>query len=258
MTDRPLIGVPTQTLHAIDDIPPGLPQSWVMNQRYLQALAAVGGVPVLVPLLTDEAVLRPLYERLDGVFLAGGVDMDPGSYGEPRSERCGRVDPPRDAVELTLARWAVDEGKPLLGVCRGMQVLNVLTGGTLHQDCADFPDGALKHDYFPTKGHARDYLAHEVRLAPGSRLHEIFGTDTARVNSMHHQAVRALGDGLRVVATAPDGLIEAVEGPGDGFAIGVQWHPEMLIDTDPATRRLFEAFVEAAAERSRAGLQPVG
>lgn len=248
---RPLIGVPTQTLHAIDGIPEGLPHSWVMNHRYLTALASVGASPILVPLLDEDDALRGIYERLDGVFLAGGVDMDPESYHVDRDPLCGRTDPPRDHVEIRLARWAVADGKPLFGVCRGMQVINVAAGGSLLQDCAAFHPGAIKHDYYPTAGYARDHLAHDVRLAPASRMARLFDGEVAAVNSMHHQGIAGLGDGLVPSAFAPDGLIEALEAEGDAFVIGVQWHPEMLIDRDAGTRRMFEAFVDAASEFGR-------
>ena len=244
---RPLIGVTTQTLQAIDNIPDGLPHSWVMNERYVSALAAVGAAPVLVPLLDDNVALRAIYESLDGVFIPGGVDMDPASYGEEKHELCGRTDLPRDRVELQLARWAREDGKPLLGVCRGMQVLNVVAGGTLHQDCTAHYPNSIKHDYYPTAGFARDYLAHDAAVVSGSRLHAIVGAESIRINSMHHQGIERLGDGLTISATAPDGLAEALEGEGDAFLVGVQWHPEMLIDSDAGARALFRSFVEASA-----------
>jgi len=251
MGERPVIGVPTQTLQAIDGIPEGLPHSWVMNHRYFLALTSVGAIPWMVPLLdSDTETLRGIYERLDGVFIAGGVDVDPGSYRAERHPLCGRTDLPRDRVEMLFVRWAMEEGKPVLGVCRGMQVINVVAGGTLYQDCTDEYANAIKHDYFPTAGHARDYLAHDVRIAPGTRLHRAFGADVAQVNSMHHQAIRDLGAGLVASAFSPDGLIEALEAEGDRFVVGVQWHPEMLIDKDAATRRLFSAFIEASREYS--------
>jgi putative glutamine amidotransferase len=248
MTERPTIGVATQTLQVIDGIPEGLPHSWVMNERYFSALTFVGGVPWMIPLLDDEATLRAIYDRLDGVFLAGGIDVDPSTYGAEREELCGRTDGDRDRVELLLARWALDDGKPFFGVCRGMQVLNVACGGTLVQDCEAFWPNAIKHDYFPNAGFARDYLAHSVRVSPDSRLMDVFGADTVRVNSMHHQGVQRLGHGLRASTWAEDGLIEAIELEGDTFAVAVQWHPEMLIEKDAATRRLFEAFIDAALE----------
>lgn len=253
---RPVIGIPAQTLQAIDGIPAGLPESWVMNQRYFQACISVGAVPWMIPLLPEDMdTLRAVYERLDGVFLAGGVDVDPSAYGDERHAACGRTDPPRDATELALARWAMEDGKPVMGVCRGLQVINVAAGGTLVQDCEALWPGAIKHDYYPGAGWARDHLAHDVRIAPGSRLHAAFGGETAPVNSMHHQGVRRLGDGLAATAWAPDGLIEALEGTReDAFIVGVQWHPEMLIDQHAGTRRLFSDFIEAAGTFQRAQL----
>jgi putative glutamine amidotransferase len=256
MTYRPTIGVPTQTLQAIEGIPEGLPHSWVMNHRYFLALTSVGAVPWMIPLLDrDEATLRQIYERLDGVFVAGGVDVEPTSYGEDRHALCGVTDPPRDVVEMTLTRWALEDGKPFLGVCRGMQILNVVRGGSLYQDCNDEYPGSIKHDYFPNAGFARDYLAHSVRVQPGSHLHEAFEVSEAPVNSMHHQGIKALGEGLSPSAFSPDGLIEALEADGHPFAVGLQWHPEMLIESHPGTHRLFEAFTEASmAYRQRARL----
>lgn len=250
MDRRPVIGIATQTLQSIDRIPEDLPASWVMNQRYFHACTSVGAIPWMVPLLDDDpATLRAIYDRLDGVFIAGGVDMDPASYGAERHDLCGRTDPPRDVVEIQFARWAMDEGKPVFGVCRGLQVMNVAAGGTLVQDCAGLLEQAIKHDYFPGAGWARDYLAHEVRIHPGTRLHEAFGEGRVMVNSMHHQAVDRVGDGLVATAWAEDGVVEALEGPRDGqFTVGVQWHPEMLIEQHDGTRRLFEAFIEAANE----------
>lgn len=245
---RPLIGVPAQTLQVIDGIPAGLPRSWVMNQRYLTALAQVGAAPVLLPLLDDDpAALDAIHDRLDGLFIAGGVDLDPASYGEPKHPQTGNTDAARDAVELALARRALEEGMPVLGVCRGMQILNVVRGGTLVQDTTQLRPGPIRHDWFPTDGHARDFLAHAVTAVPGSRVAGIFGTGEFLVNSMHHQGVAELGEGLVATAHAGDGLIEALEAPGEAWVVGVQWHPEMLVDRDPATRRLFGAFVTAAA-----------
>jgi putative glutamine amidotransferase len=249
MQHRPVVGIPTQTLQSIDRIPEDLPHSWVMNSRYYTAVTHVGGVPWMVPLLDDdEATLRAIYDHLDGVFLAGGVDVDPATYGDERHDLCGRTDAARDRVELLFAKWAMEEGKPVLGVCRGMQVINVAAGGTLWQDCADQVADSIKHDYFPGAGWARDHLAHDVVLLEGTRLRRVFGAERVMVNSMHHQGIRRMGEGLVASAVSPDGLVEAVEGTGEAFLVGVQWHPEMLIDNDAGTRRLFEEFIEASRE----------
>lgn len=243
MQQRPVIGIPTQTLQAMDGIPEGLPPSWVMNQRYYLVTAAVGGVPWMIPLIEDLDTLRAIYDRLDGLLLAGGVDLNPTTYGEERTPLCGAIDPARDLVELQLTRWALADRKPILGICRGLQVINVARGGTLFQDVAAECTDAIKHDYFPTAGWPRDHLAHPVALAPGGRLERAFGAGNLQVNSMHHQGIDQLGDGLRATALAPDGLIEGVETVDDGYVVAVQWHPESM-PTDHSSR-LLTPFIEA-------------
>jgi putative glutamine amidotransferase len=221
-----------------------------MSQRYIRALTSVGALPWMIPLVgDDEETLRAIYDELDGVFLPGGADIDPANYGEPRHPRCDNSDSARDRAELLLVRWAQAEHKPVLGVCRGLQVMNLAMGGTLYQDLTDQMPGGIKHDYFPFGGrYARDYLAHEVQIAESSRLAEVFGAGPLKVNSMHHQGIRTLGSGLVATATAPDGLIEGIEGTDGSYLVGVQWHPEVLIDGSAPTRRLFRSFVEAAGE----------
>lgn len=239
----PIIGITTQTLEAVPD---QLPRCWIMSQRYVQVLAAAGAVPWVIPLLEgDETTMRAIYDRLDGLFLPGGVDVDPAAYGEPRGPLCGRTDPARDWTELLFSRWALADRKPVLAVCRGAQLVNVAVGGSLYQDVAAQHPAAIKHDHYPVGGRRRDELAHEVHLAEGSRLRRLLGTGTLAVNSMHHQGIARLAPGLVAVATSPDGLIEGVEGVTDDFLIGVQWHPEDLIDVDARMRRLFEAFIAA-------------
>ncbi len=244
---RPVIGLTTQTLHSIDGIPPGLPSSWVMNQRYFLAATMVGAVPWMIPLLDDDLnTLREIYERLDGILIPGGVDLNPAEYGEAVRPECGNLDPARDRVELQLTLWAMEDGKPVLGLCRGLQVINVARGGTLWQDLAAQNGAYDKHDYFPTAGYERDHLAHDVDVVPGTVLAHFLESTRVPVNSMHHQGIRTLGRGLVVSATAPDGLIEAVEGDSDAFLVGVQWHPEVFEMADPHARHLFGGFIQAS------------
>ncbi len=246
---RPVVGIPTQTLQSLGGISADIPPSWVMSQRYILTLTAAGAIPWLIPLV-DEETLRGVYEQLDAVFLPGGADIDPATYGAEQHPRCDKTDRARDRVEVALATWALEDGKPMLGVCRGMQLINVAAGGSLYQDLADELPTALKHDYFPFRGQsfARDYLAHEVRVVEGTRLARLVGAGPLKVNSMHHQAVRELGRGLVPTAVSPDGVIEAIEGEGDAYLVAVQWHPEALTDNDERTRGIFTDFIGAAEE----------
>jgi len=257
---RPIIGVPTQNLQSLGGISTDIPASWVMSQRYIRALTAVGALPWMIPLVGDEPeTLRGIYDELDGVFLPGGADIDPANYGEERHARCDKGDPARDQVELTLVRWAMADRKPVLGVCRGLQIVNLAAGGTLYQDLADQMPGSIKHDYFPFGGrYSRDHLSHEVSVATNTKLAEIFGAGALKVNSMHHQGVRQLGASLVASAVAPDGLVEGLESSDNSYLIAVQWHPEALTENSPRTRRLFESFVEASAayrEQSRLAME---
>ena len=250
MNSRPIVGIPTQSLQSLGGLPADIPPSWAMSQRYITALTAYGAVPWMIPLLPDdEGTMRAIYESLDGIFLPGGADIDPASYGEERHPRCDKGDPSRDGVEMMLIRWAKPDRKPVLGICRGVQLINLAYGGTLYQDLAEQREGSIKHDYFPFGGaYKREHLAHHVTLRPGTRLHEILEEDEIQVNSMHHQGIRDLGRGLIPTAVAPDGLIEAAEAEDGRFVMGVQWHPEVFSDRDPKTAKLFQAFLSAASE----------
>jgi putative glutamine amidotransferase len=246
MPGRPVVGIATQTLPAVvGERPP----CWVMGQRYVEALRAAGAVPWLIPLLPhDPDTLGEIFARLDGVFLTGGVDVDPARYGEERLPVCGATDADRDAVEMMLLRHAMGRHLPVLAVCRGIQILNVTCGGTLYQDVAVQVPAALKHDYVPTpQNPSRTFLAHDVTVKANTRLGRILEAGVVPVNSMHHQAIKDLAPGLVPTAFAPDGIIEGVEGANGQYLVAVQWHPEELADTRPEMRRLFTSFVEAAA-----------
>ena len=218
---------------------------FIMNQTYVRSLEALGALPVMVPLHMSEASLRGIFERLDGVFLPGGEDIDPTYYGEERHPLLGATDKERDRTELLLTRWAIEEGMPVLGVCRGVQMINVACGGSLFQDLHSEDPDLDKHDYFPPS-YERYRISHQVDVEPDSRLAQAMG-HKHEVNSMHHQGIDRVGYGLRVVARAEDGLPEALEAPALPFAVGVQWHPEELAKTDQMSTNLFYHFVSAAA-----------
>ncbi len=207
---------------------------------------AGGGAPLQIPLGLDHETLRAIFERVDGLLLAGGGDIAPAYYGEPTSDKCKGVDRERDTLEMTLVRWSVETGKPLLTICRGIQVMNVALGGSLYQDLLTDMPGALRHDYFTSDGFARDHLAHSLTLVPDSGLIRLLGAERLVVNSLHHQGIKDVAPDLTPVGYAPDGLVEAVEVEDHPFAVGVQWHPEALAPDDPVMRRLFEALVKAA------------
>jgi putative glutamine amidotransferase len=238
---KPLIGCTTYRKLA-DQSPPiellGLMPS------YTEAVTAAGGLPVLIPLGLSEADLWAIFERVDGLLLPGGGDIAPGVYEGQMDPTIWGVDEDRDRVELLLARRAVAVHKPVFAICRGHQIFNVALGGTLWSDIQTQLPDALKHDYYNIR--PRNELIHDVTIQPDSLLANSLGTTKTMVNSLHHQGIRQLAPELTAVATAPDGLIEAVELRGHPFALGVQWHPENLVADDPQMLDLFRAFMQAA------------
>jgi len=229
---RPVIGIScsAKTTHA--------------NRAYVEAIELAGGAPVLIPPLGDKASWRAMHERLDGLLLPGGGDINPEHYGEEELCEVRHRNDLRDDLELALARWALQDGIPILAICRGLQVLNVALGGTLYQDIASQPPQAIEHD---CHGQSRDHLAHEIEIEPHTYLAEIFGASRIRVNSRHHQAVKEVAPDLSVSAKAPDDIIEALERPGPSFVLAVQFHPENLVRNDQRMQRLFGSFVKAAS-----------
>ena len=236
---RPLIGVTTSELRPSgastlrrQGEPPHAEMA--LGMTYLRAIERAGGVAVVLPPFPGD--VGELLERLDGVCLSGGPDLDPAAYGAARRHaELGPTEPSLDAFELALARGALAGGLPLLGVCRGAQALNVACGGTLHQHL----DGHRQPEPGTEPTHVVDVLA-------GTRLAEVIGAGPLAVNSFHHQAVKRLGAGLRVAARAEDGTVEAIERPAGPLVLGVQWHAEALTG-DPLQLGLFEALVTAAA-----------
>lgn len=210
----------------------------VLGLRYLQALGAAGCVPVVVPPLPPSQI-EPLLERVQGVCLSGGPDLDPATYGADPHPRLGPTEPQLDAFELAFARAADARGLPVLAICRGAQLMNVARGGTLHQHLPDLVGDEVAH----RQGAIGSEPSHPIRLQEGT-LATALGRDVVEVNSFHHQAVDRLGQGLRAVGWSPDGVVEAFEDATGRFVVGVQWHAEALVD-HPEQEALFAAFVRA-------------
>lgn len=237
----PVIGV-TATWGQTQD---GIPVAMVL-QSYLLALTAAGAAPVLIPPWLDEAKRRAMYRCLDGLLFAGGGDIAPERYGGENHPALQSVDAQRDLLEIALCRAAVRDGKPFLGICRGLQLLNVAQGGTLYVHLMDQRPGSVQHAY-TSPPWPPNHPAHPVELSPSSLLARVVRERRLMVNSRHHQGIKEIGQGLLPCAWAPDGLVEAVEMAHHPFGLAVQWHPESLVH-QPASRRLFRALVKACAD----------
>ena len=241
----PVIGV--TTMHRENQV--GIRLS-SLAEAYVEALSQAETCPVLIPNLLPEAALDNLLSRLDGVLFTGGGDIETSHYQERDHPKVSGVEADRDRLELLILERIVNDGKPFLGICRGLQLINFGLGGTLYADIADQVPGAVKHDYYPDW--ERDYLAHSVEVGQGSRLAEILGSGVVEVNSLHHQAIRELAPDLVATAYSPDGIVEAVEMSDHPYGIAVQWHPEWLTAHN-SMRALFADFAEAANNHKRIG-----
>jgi putative glutamine amidotransferase len=214
---------------------------------YTEALRRAGAVPVMIPPQPENAA--ELAGQLDGILLAGGDDCDPAAYGEERHETVEPMDPRRQGNDLSLAQAARERGIPTLGICLGLQVMNVAAGGTLLQDIDSQHETEIEHASVP------EYRKrHDVHIEQGTRLAQIVGAEEINVNSSHHQAIRNVGGGLRVTAVAPDGIVEGLEDPRHPFYLGVQWHPEDMAGEESAVR-IFGAFIEAARRYAKERIQ---
>lgn len=240
---KPLIGITCnysqQDLGSSAGI--GVPgQDWtLLANDYVRAIEKAGGIPMLLPFPDDIQTLFELVERCDGILITGGDDVSPMMYGEDVSHLSGRMEPIRDRQEtLLLDKLLNHSSVPVLGVCRGCQVLNAAAGGTLYQDITSLG----KYHVMLTA--PRNSFAHRVRIEKGSKLEKIIGSDSLLTNSYHHQAVKEVAPGFRATATAADGIVEAVEKDGSRFVLGVQWHPEMTYSCQ-INHRIFEAFIQA-------------
>ncbi|WP_427050703.1 gamma-glutamyl-gamma-aminobutyrate hydrolase family protein [Paenibacillus sp. TC-CSREp1] len=233
--NKPMIGV--LPLYDTDK------KSYWMLPDYLKAIEASGGIPVMLPLTTDEDMITTLANTFDGFLFTGGHDVNPELYGERMQSVCGELCIERDRMEVVLFEKVIALGKPAFGICRGLQLFNAVLGGTLYQDIPTAFDAEQKitHQQKPPYSN----LVHSVHIEKHNLLHDILQTDQIRVNSYHHQGIKTLSNQLVAAAIAEDGLIESVVMPGCSFVLAVQWHPEYSYAVDGYSQQLFTAFVDA-------------
>jgi putative glutamine amidotransferase len=226
--EKPWIGIPTR--YHIESETIG------QIRHYLDAVIEAGGIPLLIPTTDSAALVSNYLKRVQGVLLPGSpTDVDPSRYGEQPHPKLGKLYPERDATDFQLLEHAENAGLPILGICFGVQSLNVFRGGRLVQDIPSVVHNGVIHDE----------STHKVRIENGTLLSKLAGVTDLEVNSFHHQCVERPGRNLRVVATAPDGVIEAIEDVSGRFVVGVQWHPERVWRESEFSRRLFSAFIQA-------------
>ena len=240
---KPIIAIPAYKMFR--EGAPYSPFVYATKHTFIQAVERAGGVPLIIPMYENEETAAAMLDVVDGLLLADGNDISPENYGEdPRDVRDN--DPVRDTFELALLRAAEERNMPVLGVCRGMQLMNVGRGGTLYQDLATEREGSDEHDGYKIVKDTQ-YLAHELQIEEGSRFARIVGATTIKSNTHHHQAVKELGKNLAVNAHASDGVIEGIEDTSGAYFLGVQPHPESIFQqTEPQWKKLFESFIDEA------------
>ena len=246
--NKPIIGVTPDFNAGNRKDMGGKEPTYFLRARYMKAIEDAGGIPVVLPLLSNTDAWRQVMTHVHGLLITGsGSDLAPEFYGERQRHKFARMSRERATMELGIAKAAYRADVPMLGICGGMQSINVALGGTLYQDIAAQLDTPIDHlpAYSATK------TTHPVQIAPESLLRRIVGKARVEVNSSHHQSVKKVASNLVQTAVAPDGVIEAIEAPDRAFILGVQWHPEFLYDRDPIQRRLFQALVKAGKNFSK-------
>ena len=214
-----------------------------MVPGYMEGIAAAGGLPVILPLKAEKEEIRQLFTLCDGFLFTGGHDVDPALYGAEKSEKCGTINHDRDVLEQTIFELATKEDKPVFGICRGIQLMNALCGGTLYQDLPSEFKGSKKTEHHMKPPY--DVPCHEVTVLEGTPLYDLLNKTTLSVNSYHHQAIKELAPSLKRMAVSEDGLVEAVYMPGKKFIQAVQWHPEFIYQVDEDAKKLLKSFVDA-------------
>jgi len=245
-SQQPIIGITSDFNAGDKDRPGGREPTYFLRARYVKAIEAAGGLPLILPITDRRKEIAKLLDLVDGLLITGsGPDLDPKLYKEAKRYRFKVMSRERTGFELALSKLAWERELPTLGICGGMQLLNVAAGGSLYQDLPAQLKPFLKHQQ---QAYATE-SSHWVNVEPGTRLREIVRSPKIRVNSSHHQSVKTIGPDLIINARATDGVIEGIEAPDHPFLVGVQWHPEFLYTTDPVSRRLFERLLVIAGRR---------
>ncbi|SHI54115.1 gamma-glutamyl-gamma-aminobutyrate hydrolase family protein [Lutispora thermophila] len=236
---RPIIGLTTFTESK------GTSRYNCLNCNYVNAIVEAGGTPVMIPLVENKDTLLQYMNIIDGILFTGGEDVLPLYYGENPIKDIGAIEQERDDYEIFLFKEAYDANLPIMGICRGIQLINVALGGSLYQDINSQITGSLGHS---PKGSPMNQVHHMIRIEKNSKLYDIFENETIAVNSFHHQSIKDLGKDLKVTAYSYDGIIEAVESIEKDFVLGVQWHPEALVPKHELFKKLFEEFVKRCSK----------
>lgn len=240
---KPIIGITGSLIIDEGGMFPGYERAYV-NNDYVQSVAMCKAVPYIIPMVYDDELIKEQVENIDGLILSGGHDINPLNWGEEPHQKLGGILPKRDTYDFKLLKYALEMKKPILGICRGEQVINVFGGGSLYQDLSLIDGCYIKHN----QGHLSNVSTHTAIIKEGTKLYKILGEKEIYVNSFHHLAANKIANGYIVSALSKDGVIEAIEKEGEDFVIGVQWHPEMMTRDYPIMQKLFQALVDEATK----------
>ncbi len=238
MKEKPIIGISGNMMIDQGGMFPGYERAYV-NDDYVQAVIRGGGIPFIIPISECEEVIKAQVKNMDGFIFSGGYDVNPLLYGEEPSQKLGEIYPKRDVFDAMLMKMAMEHKKPIIGICRGMQMLNVVSGGSLYQDLSYIKGCYIKH----VQGHSPSIPTHTVDIVEGTKLHNILGEQVV-TNSFHHLALKDIAPGFIVCARAKDGVVEAIEKNEDTFVLGLQWHPEMMSKDHPNMDKIFKKLIE--------------
>lgn len=242
MNKKPIIGISGSIIVDQGGMFPGYERAYV-NYDYVNSVVLAGGTPVIMPMVYDEETVRRQLESVDGLILSGGHDVNPLLYGEEPNGKLGGILPKRDSFDYMLIKVAMEMKKPILGICRGHQILNVFNGGTLYQDLSLIEGCYIKHN----QAQLSSVPTHTAKVEAGTKLNKILG-DEVLVNSFHHLAVKDVAEGFKIAAVSKDGVIEAIEKEGDHFVMGIQWHPEMIAAGHEKMLNIFKELVKESSK----------